>query len=124
LIVLAIAGVVAFTYFNQGSRGAKTVAIRVPELSTQAKRGARAFESNCARCHGANAGGSDNGPPLVHRIYEPSHHDDIAIRRAVRLGVKPHHWRFGSMPRIDVSNRELDGIITYIRELQQANGIR
>ena len=32
----------------------------------------------CATCHGADLKGSDKGsnqgPPLLHKIYEPSHH--------------------------------------------------
>ena len=74
--------------------------------------------------HGSYAGGTANGPPLVHRFYEPSHHGDAAIRLAVRRGVSPHHWKFGPMPKIDVSDRQLDGIIAFVRELQRVNGIR
>ncbi len=43
-------------------------------LSDTAKMGERAFNAVCAACHGKNAAGTDAGPPLIHRIYEPSHH--------------------------------------------------
>lgn len=122
--VLGIIGIVVIAMFNRGSSGTSSVNVEVPELSASAQRGYRAFERNCVQCHGTHASGTDKGPPLVHRIYEPSHHGDAAIRRAVRLGVQPHHWRFGSMPKVDTSDRELNAIITYIRELQRANGIR
>lgn len=121
VIALIIAGAVVVTWTGR-DRG--QLSLRVPEFTAAAERGARAFASNCAQCHGTNAAGTDRGPPLVHKIYEPSHHDDIAIRRAIRLGVRSHHWRYGSMPKVAVSNRQIDGIINYIRELQRANGIR
>ena len=120
---LLIIGIVIIASMNRHSGGVSSVNVEVPELSAAAQWGYRAFEANCAQCHGTHASGSDKGPPLVHRIYEPSHHGDVAIRRAVRLGVRPHHWRFGSMPRVDISDRELNAIIAYIRELQRANGI-
>jgi mono/diheme cytochrome c family protein len=127
--VIAISGIafgaaVIYAVSGTAPQGGVTVDVRLPELSALAQRGSRLFRSNCAGCHGSNAGGSSTGPPPVHRIYEPSHHDDGAIRRAVRLGVRPHHWRFGPMPNVDVSARELDGIIEFVRELQRANGIR
>lgn len=124
IAALALIGIAAYALVVGRSSAGPTVDVRVPELSRLAQRGARAFEGSCSRCHGTNAGGTTNGPPLVHRIYEPSHHGDNAIRRAARLGVRPHHWRFGEMPKVDVSDRELDGIIAYVRELQRANGIR
>lgn len=124
LAALAAVGIALFALVDRGPNGTATVDVRVPTLSASAARGARAFGANCKQCHGPNAAGTDKGPPLVHRIYEPSHHGDAAIRRAVRLGVRPHHWGFGAMPKIDVSDRELDAIIAYIRELQRANGIR
>lgn len=124
LLSVAIIGVVVLALTRRDSNDTSAVDVKIPTLTASAQRGERAFEANCVRCHGTNAGGTDNGPPLVHRIYEPSHHGDTAIRRAVRLGVQPHHWPFGAMPKIDVSNRQLDAIIAYIRELQRANGIR
>ena len=117
------AAVYVFVAKRSGGEGA-TMNVRVPELSSLAQRGARAFEASCASCHGTHAGGSANGPPLVHRLYEPSHHGDGAIRLAARRGVRPHHWRFGPMPKVEVSDRQLDGIVAFVRELQRANGIR
>ncbi|SMF27594.1 Cytochrome c [Tistlia consotensis] len=100
------------------------VAVKVPELSWMAKRGKVAFDSVCAACHGANAAGSDKGPPLVHQIYNPGHHPDTAFFRAVRSGAPQHHWRFGAMPpQPQVTQEQITDIIQYIRELQLANGI-
>lgn len=89
-----------------------------------ASPGQRAFDANCATCHGAGALGTDSGPPLVHGYYVPWHHDDNSIRRAVRNGVPSHHWFFGDMPPIvGISDEELEQIIVYIREQQRAGGI-
>lgn len=99
--------------------------VRVPSLSAVATQGKGIFDANCAACHGQNGAGVDGaGPPLVHIIYEPSHHADIAFYMAVKQGVRAHHWRFGNMPPVtDVSEVETTKIIAYIRELQRANGI-
>ena len=100
-------------------------AIAIPELSEDAQAGARLFASNCALCHGTNAAGTDLGPPLVHKIYEPGHHPDAAFYRAVNQGVVSHHWSFGNMPPVPgVSQRSVRKIVAYVRELQRANGIR
>jgi len=87
-------------------------------------RGAALFAGKCAECHGPNATGSDKGPPLLHRTYEPSHHGDEAFYRAVRQGVKSHHWSFGDMPPVaGATDDEIAQIISYIRAGQAAIGI-
>lgn len=106
--------------------GASMVKVALPEeLSGQAQMGKRAFDAVCAACHGENAAGRNGmGPPLVHKIYEPSHHADAAFLLAVRNGVRAHHWRFGSMPPQDgLTGAEVKSITHYVRELQRANGI-
>ncbi len=102
------------------------VDINLPEtLSANAQVGKMAFEAKCSACHGANAvGQTDVAPPLVHKIYEPSHHADESFRRAVSLGVPQHHWPFGNMPPVEGLTRgDVNMIIAYVRELQRANGI-
>lgn len=103
------------------------VQITRPEtLSAQAQMGKRAFDAVCAACHGADAVGKVGyGPPLVHIIYEPSHHGDMAFYLAVQQGVRAHHWRFGDMPpQQGLTRADVTGIIAYVRELQRANGIQ
>ncbi len=98
----------------------------LPETFTQnAQIGKRAFDMNCATCHGINAAGQEGiAPPLVHIIYEPSHHADESFQRAVALGVRAHHWPFGDMPAVEGLTRgDVTLITNYIRELQRANGI-
>jgi mono/diheme cytochrome c family protein len=99
--------------------------IAIPaSFSAKAEEGRRVFAGTCAACHGEVAAGTTQGPPLVHKLYEPSHHPDEAIALAVRQGVRAHHWRFGNMPPVEgVSDAELGWIIAYVRELQQANEI-
>ncbi|MCY4447714.1 MAG: cytochrome c [Chloroflexi bacterium] len=88
------------------------------------EKGRQEFESKCATCHGMGALGTESGPPLVHGLYVPGHHNDNSIRRAVRNGVPSHHWYFGDMPPVvGVTDEELEQIILYIREQQRAGGI-
>ncbi len=82
------------------------------------------FTANCSVCHGAQAAGTDHGPPLVHKIYEPNHHSDAAFQRAAANGVRAHHWGFGNMPKIEsVTPPDVDQITQYIRWLQRQAGI-
>ncbi len=106
--------------------GAPMVQVDLPEtLSTNAQVGKLAYEAKCAVCHGTNATGQDGvAPPLVHKIYEPSHHGDGAFLLAAKNGVRAHHWRFGNMPPVQgVTDGDVKMIVAYVRELQRANGI-
>ena len=86
--------------------------------------GQQAFETYCVACHGPQASGTEAGPPLVHLVYEPSHHPDDAFRSAARNGVQPHHWEFGPMPPVPaITDDEIDAVIAYVRDLQQKAGI-
>ncbi len=99
--------------------------VTVPLLSAVAIEGQAVFTANCSSCHGVNAIGlSGRAPSLISPIYQPGHHADIAIILAPQMGVRAHHWRFGSMPPVPgVSEAELKKVVVYIRELQRANGI-
>lgn len=94
-------------------------------LSPEATIGKRGFDAKCADCHGENAAGQNGvAPPLVHKIYEPSHHGDESFQRAVQVGVRAHHWKFGDMPAVEgLSRADVKYIIQYVRELQRENGI-
>jgi mono/diheme cytochrome c family protein len=96
-------------------------ALRIPpELAA----GEAAFDANCAVCHGTRALGTDLGPPLVHIVYEPSHHSDLAFLIAVERGVRAHHWAYGDMPPVPgVSREEIQQIVAYVRYLQRQVGI-
>ena len=106
--------------------GDALVAITVPEsLTPEATMGQRAFDATCAACHGENATGRRGfGPPLVHRIYEPSHHSDMAFQLAVQNGVRAHHWKFGDMPpQTGLTRSDVANIVAAVREVQRENGI-
>jgi len=116
-------GVLIFKAF-QSDEGAQAVAVKVPSFSSEARAGEIVFNENCAACHGINASGTSSGPPLVHNVYNPGHHDDASFYRAAKQGVPRHHWPFGDMPKQpQVTPNEVASIISYVRELQVANGI-
>jgi len=107
-------------------QGAPIAEVRVPaELSAEAKIGKLGFEAKCAACHGENAAGQNGvAPPLVHKIYEPSHHSDAAFVVAAMNGVRSHHWKFGNMPPVEgLTRADVQYIARYVRELQRENGI-
>jgi mono/diheme cytochrome c family protein len=106
--------------------GQPMVAVTRPEtLTAEATMGKRAFDATCAACHGNDGAGKlGSGPPLVHKVYEPSHHSDMAFVLAVQNGVRSHHWRFGDMPaQSGLTKADVAAITTYVRELQRTNGI-
>ena len=123
----AIAAVVAWLAWPEDHHSSSTAgqaALTIPAFTAEAEAGQVLFDENCATCHGPHATGSDQGPPLIHKIYEPSHHGDASFQLAVRNGVRAHHWKFGNMAPVDgVSPEDVTRITRYVRELQQANGI-
>lgn len=135
---ISVIFIIAFVLFYTTRQSQKTtsqqevlsngaiVNIKVPDqLSQTALLGEGLYNVNCASCHGDNAVGQEGvAPPLVHIIYEPNHHGDESFQRAVAMGVRAHHWRFGNMPAVEGLNRvDVKNIITYVRELQRENGI-
>ena len=96
-------------------------AMKVPD---DLQEGHDKFHTFCAPCHGPQGIGTNQGPPLVHKIYEPSHHADMAFQQAAARGVRAHHWKFGNMPKIDgVTPEDVTEIIGYVRWLQREAGI-
>ncbi len=124
-IAMTLLGVVMIGWWIISATDATIVVdVKVPELSAQGQAGKDAFDTNCATCHGINAGGSQMGPPLVHDIYKPGHHIDAALQLAAKRGVRRHHWNFGNMPsQPEVTDQDMMAIIRYVREIQEANGI-
>jgi hypothetical protein len=126
LIVAVLLGgiVLIVSDFVGGPSGGLVVEVRLPALSPQAREGQSLFAETCAACHGENAAGSEQGPPLIHDTYNPGHHGDEAFFVAVSRGTPSHHWQFGDMPPIpDVSIDDIEKIVRFIRETQLANGI-
>ena len=96
-----------------------------PGLMPNPAIGKPTYEQHCSSCHGgALQGTADKGPPLLHRIYEPSHHADAAFQLAVKSGSRAHHWKFGDMaPVPGVSPDEVAHITAYVRMMQRKAGI-
>lgn len=107
-----------------GACGQGVATQEMVSVPAEFRNGAAAFNAHCARCHGDRAAGTAQGPPLVHKIYEPSHHGDAAFLRAAANGVRAHHWNFGDMPKIEAATpEEVQQIIRYVRWLQRQAGI-
>ena len=96
----------------------------VASAPAELRDGEQKFNASCSTCHGSGGIGTTQGPPLVHKVYEPNHHGDAAFQRAAATGVKAHHWQFGDMPKIDaVTPEDVDQIVKYVRWLQKQAGI-
>lgn len=124
---LLVAGLIAIVSMPSLSVLAQTwqVPKSSPGLMPNPLVGKKLFETHCAACHGAALQGSEKGPPLLHRIYEPSHHADIAFQLAVKNGVRAHHWQFGDMaPVPQVTPDDVAHITAYVRAEQRKVGIR
>ena len=91
LAVVAVLGgglaVVISNMAGNGDGGWDPADIRVPELSPLAAAGRAAFDAECAGCHGADGGGAEQGPPLIHPIYNPGHHGDTR-RKSHRIPLR------------------------------------
>ena len=116
VIVFAAFGTSGLDAFDEGSGP--------PASFASVEQGVVAFAGECAGCHGRLAGGTERGPDLIHPDYGPGLRSDAQLRRAVREGL-PARGGYGAMPPSpDVSERRLDRMITFVRELQRARGIR
>jgi len=73
--------------------------------------GQRAFEIRCARCHGGDARGSDQGPAIFNRTAGRT---DAQMLALVKEGVPP------SMPGLQIPDAEIALITAHLRTLQPA----
>ena len=107
-----------------GTASAQAVPAPNAGLMPNPAKGKGLYAQSCASCHGVDLKGSDKGPPFLHRVYEPSHHGDVAFQRAVASGTKAHHWKFGDMaPVKGLSPDDVAHITAYIRMAQRSAGI-
>lgn len=116
-------------FFGVASLPALAQALQIPKPSPgpmpNSATGKVLYEKNCAACHGFDLKGSDKGPPFLHRVYEPSHHGDVAFQLAAKNGVRAHHWKFGDMkPVPGITPDEVAHITAYIRAEQRKADIR
>jgi cytochrome c2 len=90
------------------------------EIPFEMARGQLLYDKYCSSCHGLQLDGSDQGPPLVHPFYKPSHHSDKSFYRAVLQGTKQHHWNFGDMKPVEgMTPKKMDAVIPFVRYYQR-----
>jgi len=90
------------------------------EIPFEMARGQLLYEQYCSSCHGKQLDGSDQGPPLIHPFYKPSHHGDKAFYRAALQGTRQHHWNFGDMKPVEgMTRQKMDRVVPYVRYYQQ-----
>ncbi len=87
--------------------------------------GERHFNEMCQPCHGRFGTGEGLGPPLIDTLYTGSRFSDQDFQRAVAIGVKQKHWKFGDMPRITrATMSNVSQIAAYVRWVQERAGVR
>ncbi len=126
--ILAMSLVVAGLAVASGAGWAQSDAIypdpKKPEMTPRLQLGLMNYSAYCAACHGKTAGGSDQGPTFIHRVYHPNHHTDGHFFAAPQRGTRAHHFKFGDMAPVEgVNDAQLELIIEYIRAVQRANGL-
>ena len=111
------------THQTGGSEAASPAYLVVPDMTASLQQGAQLFTKYCSACHGAVGDGSDNGPPLVHKIYEPGHPPDEAIHSCADVRVLADRWRLGEMlPWVATTSPVIELIVPFLRAMQKANG--
>jgi alcohol dehydrogenase (cytochrome c) len=73
--------------------------------------GITAFNSNCARCHGADGNGGEMGPPIPARLATK---DDQQLIALIRNGLPTR-----GMPPSSLKDPELTSLVRYLRGLQR-----
>lgn len=95
-----------------------------PGFFPNTAKGEQLFKKSCAECHGENLRGTDKGPPMIHPVYKPDHHSDVAFQLAVRSGSRQHHWKFGDMqPVPGLTVEDVAHITAYVRREQRKAGL-
>jgi mono/diheme cytochrome c family protein len=121
VVIAALSGVLISSAAAQGWK----IPQPSPGLMPNPAQGKGLYAQHCAACHGTDLKGSDKGPPMLHKVYEPSHHADIAFQLAVANGVRAHHWQFGDMaPVPGLTSDEVAHVTAFIRGEQRKVGIR
>lgn len=127
LLPLAAAGLCLLSASTGLPAHAQTMQIPKPSagLMPNPALGKTLYATHCASCHGADLQGSTKGPSMLHKVYEPSHHSDIAFQLAAKNGVRAHHWQFGDMlPVPAVTPDDVAHVTAFIRVEQRKVGIR
>lgn len=113
--LLLIGAALAMVTFTSAARAVSEV-----EIPFEFAKGQILFEKYCSGCHGLQLDGTDQGPPLIHPFYKPSHHGDKSFYRAALQGVRQHHWNFGDMKPVEGMTRgKMDSVVPFVRYYQQ-----
>ena len=85
-----------------------TTSISSPNESSEVRRGQELFLTNCARCHGDDARGTDEAPDLT-----KLNKSEARIASVIRNGIK------GEMPRFSqkLTDADVKVLIRFIRSL-------
>ncbi len=73
--------------------------------------GRAAFESRCARCHGADGNGGEMGPPIAMRITPL---EDEQLAKTIRDGLPAK-----GMPPNIIEDPELAALVKFLRTIQR-----
>jgi mono/diheme cytochrome c family protein len=112
-VIFGTSGMEAFVE-NPGSR----------EQAEAIEIGRVVFAEECAGCHGRLARGTERGPDLIQPAYGPSFTSDARLRRAVREGVPGRDGGVAMPANPHLAEYRLHRMITFLREMQRAKGIR
>jgi alcohol dehydrogenase (cytochrome c) len=80
-------------------------------LGQDVEPGRKAFESRCARCHGADGNGGEMGPPIALRL---STLDDRQLATVIRDGLPAR-----GMPPSGVADPELADLVKFLRTIER-----
>ena len=80
-------------------------------LGQNVEPGRKAFESRCARCHGADGNGGEMGPAITLRLTT---RDDQQLASLIRDGLPAR-----GMPPSDVADPELADLVKFLRTIQR-----
>jgi alcohol dehydrogenase (cytochrome c) len=87
-------------------------AVGLPAKTVQnVDSGRNAFESRCARCHGADANGGEMGPPIVARLAS---RDDQQLTGLIRDGLPAR-----GMPPSTIVDPEMANLVKFLRSIQR-----
>jgi len=74
--------------------------------------GKQAFETRCARCHGADGNGGEMGPPIATRLPPL---DDQQLIKTIREGNPTK----GMPPTVGISESEIADLVKYLRTMER-----
>jgi alcohol dehydrogenase (cytochrome c) len=83
-------------------------------LAQDADAGRKAFETRCARCHGADGNGGEMGPPITTRLAT---RDDQQLTTLIRQGLPAR-----GMPPNPVADPEMTNLVRFLRTMRRRFG--